>query len=404
MPQTHRQYNILFFHGDETCPQMGGIQRTTARIAEELTKRFGHKCFSIFNKEPYAPDVPRYEFEKTIRLPYRFTAEDIASVINDNHIDIIINQMMVDENTILSQGIKMSGHSCRLLYCHHNTPRRLWDYSLNGTFKSFKYRKRVTSFLIGCLMVALHPVVKQLKKRRTLRKNAADYERIYQESDKFILLSKRFYPELLEMTALPDTAKLSAIPNMLSFERFASETTLKNKEKRILLVARLEEFPKMVSWALKIWHEITKDKRFDDWQFDIVGHGSDEEYLRNLIVEKETPRATMHGRQDSEPFFERDSIFIMTSIREGFPMTLVEASQKGCVPIAFDSFASVRDIITDGENGILVKPFDLGDFVGKLKALMANDKMREDMARRCINDSKRYIADNVMQQWQTLLD
>lgn len=382
---------------------MGGIQRTTARIAEELTARFGHKCYNIFNQRPYPVDVPHYKYVKSAHLPNNFTAAELATLIRDWQIDCIVNQMMVAESATIRKAISLSDTSCRLLYFHHTTPRRLWDNSLRGELRSLKQRRTLINKLSGCLQILLFPLTKMLKIRRTLKKNGRDYERIYSESDKFVLLSKRFYPELLDMTNLPDTDKLRAIPNMLSFERFADAETIKNKEKRLLLVARLEEFPKMASWALKIWKKITEDHRFDEWRFDIVGHGSDEDMLKEMIRKNRIPRVTMHGRQDSEPFFERSSIFIMTSIREGFGMTLVEASQKGCVPIAFDSFASVKDIISDGRSGVLVRPFNLNDYAERLKHLMLNDSLRQDMALNCIEASKRFTSDNVMRQWELLL-
>lgn len=57
------------------------------------------------------------------------------------------------------------------------------------------------------------------------------------------------------------------------------------------------------------------------------------------------------GTQPSEPYYAESSVLCMTSTYEGFPMVLIEAQQYGCVPMAFDSFEAVHDIIEDGENG-----------------------------------------------------
>lgn len=56
---------------------------------------------------------------------------------------------------------------------------------------------------------------------------------------------------------------------------------------------------------------------------------------------------------------------MMTSIWEGLPMTLIEAMHYGCVPIAFDSFAALYDLIDNGNNGFIIPNNDIDCFVKK---------------------------------------
>lgn len=62
----------------------------------------------------------------------------------------------------------------------------------------------------------------------------------------------------------------------------------------------------------------------------------------------------------------------MTSAFEGFPMTLVEAEQFGCVPIVMDSFSSLSSIITDGKNERIIANHDEDGFLSAMEELMAN--------------------------------
>ncbi|RGN76255.1 glycosyltransferase [Segatella copri] len=78
---------------------------------------------------------------------------------------------------------------------------------------------------------------------------------------------------------------------------------------------------------------------------------------------------TFEGFQSPIEYYKRASIICMTSSFEGFPMVLVEAMQFGCVPIAFDSFEAIRDVIIPEKTGELVKPFKIKDFVNKLSIL-----------------------------------
>ena len=55
-------------------------------------------------------------------------------------------------------------------------------------------------------------------------------------------------------------------------------------------------------------------------------------------------------------------------------MVLMEAMQMGVVPIAFNSFESVYDIIDDRLNGIIVENNDIDMYVKQLKWLMCHEE------------------------------
>jgi glycosyltransferase involved in cell wall biosynthesis len=61
-------------------------------------------------------------------------------------------------------------------------------------------------------------------------------------------------------------------------------------------------------------------------------------------------RVNFEGYRNPQPFYKRASIFVMTSANEGFPMTLIEAQQNGCVPVVMNSFSALREIIQNNIN------------------------------------------------------
>lgn len=92
----------------------------------------------------------------------------------------------------------------------------------------------------------------------------------------------------------------------------------------------------------------------------------------------------------------------MTSNFEGQPMVLLEAMCFGVVPIAFNSFASVSDIITDKKNGLLVPPFSIKSYVEKIEYLINNEPIRSSMAKAGIVSVNRYTIDFIVEQWEAL--
>ena len=94
---------------------------------------------------------------------------------------------------------------------------------------------------------------------------------------------------------------------------------------------------------------------------------------------------------------------MMTSSSEGWGLTLTEAQQYGVVPIAFDSYASLHDIIQDGENGFIIPNNNISEYIEKLKLLIINQDIRKEMASKCIESSKRFSQKNIIQEWIKLL-
>ena len=68
-------------------------------------------------------------------------------------------------------------------------------------------------------------------------------------------------------------------------------------------------------------------------------------------------------KKNPEPYYNEASIFMMTSSFEGWGLTLTEAQQYGCVPLAFRSFASLTDIITDKVNGFAIPNDDISLYI-----------------------------------------
>lgn len=95
---------------------------------------------------------------------------------------------------------------------------------------------------------------------------------------------------------------------------------------------------------------------------------------------------------------------MMTSAYEGFPMTLLETMQCGCVPIAYDTFSAIRDLIDDGKDGYIVKNDHIEDFLEKLYLLMQNESLRVQMAENGMRSIQRYSVVNIMKQWNDLFD
>ena len=118
--------------------------------------------------------------------------------------------------------------------------------------------------------------------------------------------------------------------------------------------------------ALKIWKEIETDHTLSEWKLKIVGHGKMESWYKSLVIHYGLQRVFFEGTKNPEPYYNEASIFMMTSSFEGWGLTLTEAQQYGCVPLAFHSFASLTDIITDKVNGFAIPNDDISLYIKQI--------------------------------------
>ena len=128
------------------------------------------------------------------------------------------------------------------------------------------------------------------------------------------------------------------IPNGIEYELFSSLNVFEKKDKRILVMGRLQKF-KNVQYAIRAFSKI---KGYDEWQMDVIGDGPYRKDLEQIIVEcGVSNRVNMLGRFDNKSmtFMEclgKASIFVSASKFENCPMSVIESASAGCYPLLSD--------------------------------------------------------------------
>lgn len=153
---------------------------------------------------------------------------------------------------------------------------------------------------------------------------------------------------------------------------------------------------------LEIWQQLFEV--FPDWKLIIVGGGDALDSLQQLAKKMGLKRVCFEGFQDPRPYYERASIFCMTSTWETFGLVLIEAMNYGCVPMAFNSYAAATDIIDDNENGILIPPVDCEKYANALAALMRDSALRKRMAEAAMEKAKLFSVEKICNAWDKLFN
>lgn len=210
--------------------------------------------------------------------------------------------------------------------------------------------------------------------------------------DKFIILTEE------ERNKWPFHNNIAVIPNPRTF---APESPCEIKAKKVLAVGRFE-YQKNFSELIDIWATVSQD--FPEWKLEIVGDGPFRENLLKQIERLNIGLQTQitSSTKDVESHYQSSSIYVLTSHFEGLPMVLLEAQAMGLPIVSYACPSGPSDIVSDGETGFLVSPYDRVEFAARLRTLILNDELRASMSMRTMQASDRFSREHIMSKWETL--
>ena len=158
----------------------------------------------------------------------------------------------------------------------------------------------------------------------------------------------------------------------------------------------MQEDQKRIYIAIKIWKLLFKE--FPDWKLIIVGNGPDMGTYKQKSKGINNIQFEGHSTNVQE-YYKKSKIFMMTSIWEGLPMTLIEAMHYGCIPIAFDSFAALHDLIINNQTGYIIPNNNMKSYVEHLKQLMKNNQLITTLSSNILNQPLKFQMDEIIKMW-----
>ncbi|MFE3517099.1 glycosyltransferase [Streptomyces sp. NPDC059166] len=172
-------------------------------------------------------------------------------------------------------------------------------------------------------------------------------------------------------------------------------------EKSVASIGRLTD-QKGVDMLLDAWALVAP--RRPDWRLDVYGTGEDEAELRARCTGLGLDGSVeWRGRTDDVPgALAGSSVFVQSSRGEGFPLALLEAMASGVPCAAFDCAPGVREIVRDGEDGLLAPAGDIGALADRLLRLTGNPRMRDAMGDRARVNVQRFSEAEIIGRWEEL--
>jgi glycosyltransferase involved in cell wall biosynthesis len=152
-----------------------------------------------------------------------------------------------------------------------------------------------------------------------------------------------------------------------------------NKKIKILYFARMEEIKgiEYLDSAIRILNVELASLV----EFHFYGDGTLSPIIKKLASDFSS-NIFFHGffEGDFQPIFSNSDIYVLPSLMEGLPYTVLEAMKTGCC-IVSSEVGGLTELVKNGVSGILVQPKNVVDLSAALKKVILNSELRISMGK-----------------------
>ena len=384
--------NIAFFFESDINPIKGGTERVTWSVAKNLISK-GMKVVFIAHQKRNDFDPSLLSYHRFLPDPVGYdTLENIRylqNLIQNEKIDILVNQGGLSDEVKLCNKKVLQDQVKIVSVIHYGILEDLYY------FKEFLRFQFIWNKPFMCIKSLLRYLCMPLLKKKAVRNRKHQLSFLYRYSDAIVLLSEGFKDDFLQFVKNAKKEKLFVIPNPNTYEKIYEQSL--NKDNIVLYVGRLSYSQKRVDRLISIWKNL--ESQFPEWKFLIIGDGPERKQLEDLALKYKLTHISFLGYQDPEIYYQKARILCLSSTYEGFGMVLTEAMQHKVVPIAFNSYKSLHDIVEDKKNGFVIPPFDLSVYASRLSLLMKDSRLCTRLAENAQEKVLAFDIEKVGEKW-----
>jgi glycosyltransferase involved in cell wall biosynthesis len=340
----------------------------------------------------------------------RVISSHIKFFINKSHNVTLITKDGLESYYPIPSTVKKKSLSVKLDYDMKNRFKRFFQIFINlaKTIKNFRsiYKKSNVDVVYVVHPLCLFEVFfSGVKLKNIFITEHASYE-AYNFIYKFII--NRLYGKvgLLTVPTKLDSSIYSTmgiknyyLPNPLPFYP-SNYSKLSNKT--ALNIGRLVD-DKRHDLLIRIWAK-SRAKELG-WKLKIIGVGENYKDIVKLIkklgLEDDILLSNITTQIEKE--YLDSSLFLLTSINEGFGLVLAESMTCGVPCISFNCPSGPRDIIRDSFNGYLIDEGSIDLYINRLNKLMEFESLRIKFGRNAKIDILKFEEKKISEQFSNLI-
>lgn len=190
--------------------------------------------------------------------------------------------------------------------------------------------------------------------------------------------------------------RLTVIPNSVDLREFTPADSDRNDAIATLITVGRLLSNKGNQYLIRALGKLPRTLEF---RLKVVGEGPMESSLRRIAEEEGiVHHVEFTGKRDDVATLLRSAdIFVRPSLTEGMSLSILEALASG-LPVVASNTTGVRELISDGKEGLLVPPGDVPALARALGILIADSELRSRMAQAAIQKSL------TLRSWDSVAD
>lgn len=352
----------------------GGEERIASILSKELSKKYTVHLMNLYkNNIAYkiSDDVKFVVFNENknkLSKSIFVDSKKIRKYLIKNNIKVVL---IIGRTAVLQTMLATIGTKIKVVFCHHHAVN-IDNYTVGV---KEKIRKKLIYLFIKC---KADKIVTLTNKDRV----------------KYYIYSKHFNPE-----------RVISIYNFLDEKLLDKLKVYDIFSNKIITVGRID-YAKGYEYLIQVAKLVFA--KHQDWEWHIYGDSQTEykDKIIDLIKQNNLQNhiILMGNHSDIYDLYQDYSFYVMTSRYEGLPMVLLEAKAKKLPIVSFDINSGPSDIVRNGIDGFLVKPFDCNMMADRINELIENPELRQKFSYNAHGNIDKFSKEKIIKQWCDLID
>lgn len=175
------------------------------------------------------------------------------------------------------------------------------------------------------------------------------------------------------------------------------------RENTIITIAPTDRwYNKGLDLLISAWNQIAVTNI--NWHLEILGEKDDNDLPKGINIQAKEKTILLGWQNNVKDILQTKSIFILASRYEGCPVSLIEAMSQGCACIVTNCDGGMKEMITDGVDGLIAQSGDIKDIADKLQLLINDDNLRHKLSAGAVEKSKQFDKNIFFSKWDNLLE
>ena len=361
--------------------ETGGIASAIKLKANALSEK-GHKVFILVSDHNPNKENNLFKNVKLINLDINYYKDDWKSKFN------VIRGVIIKRKHHKKKLTQILNQINPDIVISAGQSEKYFLPSIKGTWKTIREFHFDKNYRLRYADSFLQKVIAHIV-------NFYDYGFKIKKYDRIVVLTEE--DKIINWNNDP---KIHVIPNPIYI---SSSYLATNGGKRVIAVGRLVK-EKNYSSLIRAYRMVAESH--PDWKLEIYGQGQLMDSLKEEIKKNNlSDNIELMGYHSNITEILKDfSIFVMTSLYEGLPMSILEAMSVGLPIVSYDCPYGPRNLITDGETGYLVPLNNENILAQRINELIENQDLRKRYGENAFLHSKNYSIEQISSKWVNLFE